>query len=114
MSSSSKKAVPNYSNVRANMQRYFAINLTDEQIKRYSAGHPVTKRDSRQNACDTMDRDLLIDAICQDLFGEDGMRWPMNMDSEDYHQTFYPAFKKAAIAKGIELAAGWDVVDIND
>lgn len=93
---------PDYSNVRTTMQRHFGIILTDEQIKLYSDQHPITKRDSRDNVCDTIDRDLLIDAIVVGLLGEP-WHWPLNMDSEAYGKEFYQKFHDACIAKGIKL-----------
>ena len=103
-------APPDYSNVREALQRHFALLLTDDQIRHYSNMHPITKRDSRENVCDTIDRDLLIDSIVQDLLGADAV-WPLNMHGPEYAEAFYPAFKKAALEKGIALDKKWDDVD---
>lgn len=92
----------NYPTVRDTMKSHFGIVLTDEQIVRFSSKHPVTKRDTRDDVCDTIDRDFLIDAIATELLGE-GAHWPMNMDSEDYAAQFYQDFHDACMEQGIEI-----------
>jgi hypothetical protein len=84
------------------MQRHFGIILTNEQIKLYSDRHPVTKRDSPDDVCDTIDRDILIDSIVEDLLGAP-WHWPINMDSQTYAQEFYQKFHDACLSKGIKL-----------
>lgn len=97
-----KAAPPVYTNVQATMQRHFGIILTDEQIKKYSDLHPVTKRDSREDVCDTIDRDILIDSIVEDLLGAP-WHWPINMDTPKYAEEFYQKFHDACLEKGIKL-----------
>lgn len=97
-----RKEKIDYSNVHSEMKRMFGLDLTDDQIRHYSALHPITKRDSKDNVCDTIDRDILIDSIAQELLGE-GAHWPMNMSTQEYTEKFSEDFHNACVAKGIKL-----------
>lgn len=95
-----------YPHTREEMCR-FGIVLTDEELEKYAAKHTVTKRDLKDDVCDSFDRDFLIFFVVNDVLGE-GYHWPLNGDSDEYTEGFYAQFYKAAREKGIQVIDGID------
>ena len=97
-----------YPNIKETMRNYFGIVLTDEQIKKYGNKHPVTKRDVKDDVCDTLDREILIDAIVQDVAGPE-YHWPLNMDGLQYINQFTKAFLKGYKGKIEIVPEFWQI-----
>lgn len=94
-----------YPNTRKEMFEHFAITLSDYQLEKFAKKSKVTKRDLKDDICDTIDRDYLIDAVVVYVLGED-YHWPLNMDELEYSMDFYPRFYVEAQKKGIEVLPG--------
>jgi hypothetical protein len=77
---------------------------TDKQIDKYAQAHCILKEDIPEDIFDTMDRDLFINIIVEDALGK-VYNWPMNCDSDEYKNKFYPLFYRKAIKKGIKVTA---------
>jgi hypothetical protein len=89
-------------NVRNGCRKYFSLLLTDEQIEKYANTHPVLKRDFAEDVFDTIDRDLLIDAIVISVVGK-AYHWPLNGDTVEYSNKFFSKFFLKAKTKGIRI-----------
>jgi hypothetical protein len=91
-----------YKVTRREIQNRFFLILTDQQMEKYAAENEITKRDLHDDICDTINRDLLIDAIVLDVLGND-YEWPTNSHSREYADDFYPRFFRAADYKGLAV-----------
>lgn len=96
-----------YPNTREDMERNFHIKLTDQQIFELCQDGDLLQSELAEDACDTMFREHLIDAICRKVLGEN-WHWPINMDSDEYKDKFYTAFLRGCLEHGIALGEKWN------
>lgn len=95
MRKTSRKPRSKYPTVRAGCRHWFGIVPTDKRIDKYAQAHCILKEDIPEDIFDTMDRDLFINIIVEDALGK-GYNRPMNCDSDEYKNKFYPLFYQVA------------------
>lgn len=91
------------------MERNFGVILTDDQIRDFCQSDSLLKKELKDDACDTMFRERLMQAIVNRII-KPGFWWPTNGDDENYSQKFYAMFPAAAQRNGIKLNQKWDAI----
>ncbi|MGH7174788.1 MAG: hypothetical protein ACREGR_00315 [Minisyncoccia bacterium] len=106
--------------LKATAAKYFGVLLNDEQAQQVGRDQDLRPEIGPRGEFDTYGRDYLIMAIIEvvlpgppavqdDLLGGkyEWWHWPCFGSSTKYSKAFYTAFKKAAKAKGVQLAPGF-------